>query len=163
MSIEKTCCFTGHRNIPANEYEKIQITLEETIISLIEKGVCYFGAGGALGFDTMAALTILKLKEKYMHIKLILVLPCENQTYKWQQKDIEIYNDIKSKCDKYVYTSKYYYDGCMLKRNKHLVNNSKYCICYLTKKKGGTAFTVNYALKQGLVIYNVHQHVVSDL
>lgn len=69
----------------------------------------------------MAALTILKLKEKYMHIKLILVLPCENQTYKWQQKDIEIYNDIKSKCDKYVYISKYYYDGCMLKRNKHLV------------------------------------------
>lgn len=163
MSVEKTCCFTGHRNIPANEYEKIQKILEETIISLIEKGVCYFGAGGALGFDTMAALTILKLKEKYPHIKLILVLPCENQTYKWNEKDIDIYENIKSKSDKYVYTSKYYYDGCMLKRNKHLVNNSKYCICYLTKKKGGTAFTVNYALKQGLVIYNVHQHVVSDL
>lgn len=155
MSIEKTCCFTGHRNIPANEYEKIENTLEETIISLIKKGVCYFGAGGALGFDTMAALTILKLKEKYPHIKLILVLPCENQTYKWQQKDIDIYENIKSKCDKYVYTSKNYYNGCMFKRNKHLVNNSKYCICYLTKKTGGTAFTVNYAIKNDLTVINI--------
>lgn len=154
MNIEKTCCFTGHRNIPANEYEKIRKNLEEIIISLIEKGVCYFGAGGALGFDTMAALTILKLKEKYPHIKLILVLPCENQTYKWQQKDIDIYENVKSKCDKYVYTSKYYYNGCMFKRNKHLVDNSQYCICYKTKEMGGTAYTVNYAILKGLTVYN---------
>ena len=163
MSIEKTCCFTGHRNIPANEYEKIQNTLEETIISLIKKGVCYFGAGGALGFDTMAALTILKLKEKYPHIKLILVLPCENQTYKWQQKDIDIYENIKSKCDKYVYTSKYYYNGCMFKRNKHLVDNSKYCICYLIKKTGGTAFTVNYAMSKNLIIYNLSDEIYDSI
>lgn len=163
MSIEKTCCFTGHRNIPANEYEKIQNTLEETIISLIKKGVCYFGAGGALGFDTMAALTILKLKEKYPHIKLILVLPCENQTYKWQQKDIDIYENIKSKCDKYVYTSKYYYNGCMFKRNKHLVDNSKYCICYLIKKTGGTAFTVNYAMSKNLIIYNLADEIYDSI
>lgn len=155
MKVKKTCCFTGHRIIPAHEYEEIQNTLEKIVISLINNGVCYFGSGGALGFDTMAALTILKLKEKYPHIKLILVLPCENQTYKWQQKDIDIYENIKSKCDKYVYTSKYYYNGCMFKRNKHLVDNSKYCICYLTKKTGGTAYTVNYAKSNGLTIYNI--------
>lgn len=155
MKREKTCCFTGHRYIPINEYEKIQSALEHTIISLIKKGVCYFGAGGALGFDTMVALTILKLKVTYPHIKLILVLPCENQTYKWQQKDIFIYENIKSKCDKYVYTSKYYYDGCMLKRNKHLVDNSKYCVCYKSKDTGGTAFTVNYAIKNGLTVINI--------
>lgn len=33
----KTCCFTGHRNIPINEYENIQNVLEKTIISLIKK------------------------------------------------------------------------------------------------------------------------------
>ena len=76
---------------------------------------------------------------------------------------LDIYENIKSKCDKYVYTSKYYYDGCMFKRNKHLVDNSKYCICYLTKKTGGTAFTVNYAFEKGLVIYNIHKHVISGL
>lgn len=158
MKRDKTCCFTGHREIPLNECDKIQNALEQTIIFLIKKGVCYFGAGGALGFDTMAALTILKLKETYPHIKLILVLPCENQTYKWSQNDIDLYNVIKTKCDKYVYTSKYYYNGCMFKRNKHLVDNSKYCICYMKKETGGTAFTVNYALEKGLVIYNIYKH-----
>lgn len=155
MKREKTCCFTGHRNIPINEYENIQNVLEKTIISLIKKNVCYFGCGGALGFDTMAALTILKLKTIYPHIKLILVLPCKSQTYKWQQKDIETYNIIKSKCDKYVYTSKYYYKGCMFKRNKHLVDNSKYCVCYKIKNTGGTAFTVNYAMQRGLNLINI--------
>lgn len=163
MSIEKTCCFTGHRQIPFNQYNDIQKLLERIIIYLIEKGVCYFGTGGALGFDTMAALTILKLKEKYPHIKLILVLPCENQTYKWQQKDIDIYENIKSKCDKYVYTSKYYYNGCMFKRNKHLVDNSKYCICYLIKKTGGTAFTVNYAMSKNLIIYNLADEIYDSI
>lgn len=110
----------------------------------------------------MAALTILKLKEKYSHIKLILVLPCEIQTYKWNKKDIDIYENIKSKCDKYVYTSKYYYNGCMFKRNKHLVDNSQYCICYKTKEIGGTAFTVNYAKINGLSIYNIADNICID-
>ena len=43
----------------------------------------------------------------------------------------------------------------MFKRNRHLIDNSSLCICYLTKNSGGTAFTVNYALKKGLIITNV--------
>lgn len=159
MKKEHTCCFTGHRSIPLNQYSKIHNILEKVVIRLIDSGVCYFGTGGALGFDTMAALTILNLKEKYPNIKLILVLPCKNQTYNWSIKDKQLYDFIKSKCDKYVYTSKQHYNGCMIKRNRHLVNNSKYCICYLTKKSGGTAYTVNYAKSNGLLIYNVAEEI----
>ena len=35
--------------------------LEQTVIGLIQSGVQYFGAGGALGFDTLAALKVLDL------------------------------------------------------------------------------------------------------
>ena len=35
---------------------------------------------GALGFDTIAAQAVLSVKETYPEVKLILVLPCENQT-----------------------------------------------------------------------------------
>ena len=52
----KSCCFTGHRNIPAAEYAEIQKSLESELIQLIHQGTRYFGTGGALGFDTMAAL-----------------------------------------------------------------------------------------------------------
>lgn len=159
MKKNETCCFTGHRKLPKEQYAEIEKVLEKRIIELIKKGVRYFGAGGALGFDTMAALTVLKLKERYSHIKLILVLPCKNQTEKWQQKDIDMYEYIKSKCDKYVYTSQYYYNGCMQKRNKHLVDNSGYCICYLTNENSGTAITVNYAKKKNLMIYNIVEEI----
>lgn len=152
---DKTCCFTGHRNLPIEKYQLITKRLEEQIIALIKNEVCYFGVGGALGFDTLAAQTILKLKLVYPHIRLILILPCKEQTAKWKTKDIIIYNDIKSKCDKFVYTSEHYYKGCMFKRNRHLVDNSGYCICYMNKNIGGTAYTVNYAKERGLQIYNI--------
>ena len=50
-----TCCFTGHRRIPPEAVAPLRERLEAEIESLIRQGVRYFGAGGALGFDTLAA------------------------------------------------------------------------------------------------------------
>lgn len=122
---------------------------------MIEQGYLYFGVGGALGFDTLAAKTVLRFKERYPQIKLILVLPCKTQTSGWGEKDIQIYEEIKSRRDKFVYTSDEYTRGCMFKRNRHLVDYSSVCICYLTEQKGGTAYTVDYAKKQDLSVINV--------
>ena len=151
----QTCCFTGHRNIPVNDYHKIQKRLEEEIVSLIHQGVRYFGTGGALGFDTMAALSVLELKLEYPDIRLILVLPCKDQTRGWNEKNIKIYNQILSKADKVVYTSEQYHSGCMHKRNRYLVDGSGVCICYLTASKSGTAYTTDYAMRKGLQIINL--------
>ena len=98
----------------------------------------------ALGFDTLAAQCVLSLKKQYPHIKLILVLPCITQTKGWSKDDIAVYEEIKSQADKVVYTSHDYFQGCMFKRNRHLVNGSSVCIAYLTQEKGGTAYTVSY-------------------
>ena len=130
-------------------------TLESELVKLIENGYCYFGAGGALGFDTVAVQTVLHLKEKYPHIKLILVLPCVDQAKSWSYEDKVVYENIKQKADKVVYTSKEYTRGCMHKRNRQLVDNSSVCICYLTENKGGTFYTVNYANTKQLKIVNV--------
>ena len=152
-----TICFTGHRNLPPSKINEIQIQLESVLSELIENGFRFFGAGGALGFDTLAAQTVLNLKKKHPHIKLILVRPCQNQDKMWPQTDKKIYSDIKSKADKIVYTSNEYYSGCMQKRNRHLVNNSSVCVCYLNKQSGGTAYTVDYAKKNGLKIINISE------
>jgi uncharacterized phage-like protein YoqJ len=151
----KTCCFTGHRNIPSSEYEQIAGRLKKEIIKLIEKGIIYFGAGGALGFDTLAAETVLSVKQDSPQIRLILVLPCLTQTSGWSEKDIAVYEEIKARCDKVVYTSKDYTRGCMFKRNCHLVDGSSVCLCYLTEQTGGTAYTVRYAYSRGLRIINI--------
>lgn len=152
---EKTCCFTGHRDIPSGANQRIFTKTEEMVESLIKKGYLYFGAGGALGFDTIAAFAVLKVKERYPNVRLILVLPCLTQTRGWSKEDVEIYEDIKSKADKVVYTSQEYTRGCMHKRNRHLVDNSSVCIAYLTESKGGTAYTVDYAEKHGLTVFNI--------
>ena len=65
------------------------------------------------------------------------------------------YERIKALADKVVYTSQEYTKGCMHKRNRHLVDHSSVCICYLTKKDSGTAYTVDYSEKQGLEIINL--------
>lgn len=151
----KTVCFTGHRKIPTEEVPTVKANLRKVLIDSIENGYCYFGAGGAIGFDTLAANAVLELKKLYSNIKFILVLPCVEQTKGWDRTDIIEYNKIKSKSDKIVYTSEHYFRGCMQKRNRHLVDNSSLCICYLTQKIGGTAYTVDYAYKRGLKVINV--------
>lgn len=137
---EKTCCFTCHRDISLIQRFVIKRRLEAEIKRLIDKGVVYFGSGGALGFDTMAALMVLKLKTANPQIKLILVLPCREQADRWSNADKMLYNEILQKADKVKYTSEHY---------------SGYCICYLTQKAGGTAYTVDYAKKHKLDITNL--------
>lgn len=150
----RTCCFTGHREIPKEDYKKIKQKTENEIIKLIKSGVKYFGTGGARGFDTLAAKAVLEVKEKYPHIKLILVLPCADQTKGWRYEDKKEYELIKEQADKIKILSEEYYNGCMHDRNRHLANCSGFCICYLRKNTGGTAYTVNYAIKNNLhIIY----------
>ena len=96
------------------------------MIEAIEQGYRYFGVGGALGFDMLAAQTVLELKGEYPEIKLILVLPCENQTRGWDQAYVEEYERIKAAADKVVYTSKDYYSGCMHKRNRYLADTATF-------------------------------------
>ena len=151
----ETVCFTGHRAIPEEIKKRIETELKKTLVLLIEKGYKYFGAGGAIGFDTIAALTVLKLKVIYPHICLILVLPCKNQTKGWNYTDRQIYETIKASADKVVYTSTEYTSGCMHKRNRHLVDNSGLCVCYLTETKGGTFYTVEYAKNNNCKVINI--------
>lgn len=157
----KTCCFTGHRHLPENQKEKIALALENAVLSLIHSGYRYFGAGGALGFDTLAAKTVLRLRQSYPDIKLILVLPCVSQAEKWSPADVAVYQEIMEQANKLIYTSREYTEGCMFKRNRHLVNHSSACICYLEKPTGGTAYTVNYARKCGLQIINLMENDLS--
>lgn len=151
----RTCCFTGHRELPAQELNDIIVELEKTITILIDRGIRYFGAGGAWGFDALAAKAVLKLRQQHPHIRLILVLPCHDQTKKWPAREAAEYERIMAQADKVVYTAEHYYEGCMHKRNRHLVDNSSICVCYLTKDGGGTDYTVSYARLQGLEVINL--------
>lgn len=151
----KTCCFTGHRQLPSGERAVITNKLECVITALYQRGIRYYGAGGALGFGTLAAQAVLRLRESCPSMKLILALPCLTQTRGWKPEDVVEYKRIKDQADRVVYTSQQYTPVCWHKRNRHLVDNSGICVCYLAKNSGGTACTVRYAMEQRLEIINI--------
>ena len=159
IDINGSCCFTGHRNIPQRKSRQIQERLRNEIVTAIQNGYTFFYAGGAIGFDTMAAQAVLELKAQYPYIKLILVLPCVNQTDGWEQSDIDEYERIRVLADEVIYTSEEYKKGSMHKRNRYLVDHSSLCICYMTRKSGGTAYTVGYAENKGITIVNINDIV----
>ena len=43
---ERTCCFTGHRIIPAKVIPQLKEELEQTVTELIHRGVTQFVTGG---------------------------------------------------------------------------------------------------------------------
>ena len=152
---EGTVCFSGHRLIPPQVQKPLADRLEALLVQLIESGHARFCAGGALGFDTLAAQTVLRLKECYPHIRLILVLPCRTQSHNWSAANRAVYDHILCRADEIVYTSDEYTNWCMQKRDRYLVDHSDICVCYLTKTTGGTAYTVDYARKKGLSVINL--------
>ena len=110
----KTCCFTGHRNIPQNGFPNIKKHIKNEIRNLINQDIKFFGSGGALGFDTLAATTVLELRKELPQIRLILVMPCQDQTKMWNKEDKVTYNEIICKANKVTYTSEHYHCGCTL-------------------------------------------------
>ena len=157
MEKEFACFFTGHRIIAKNKIAAIEARIEREAETLInDKGVTDFITGGALGFDTVAARAIIRLKEKYDYIKLHLYLPCYNQMENWNSRDQYAARMIMSCADSKIYTTEgNYVTGCMQLRNKRMADDALYCIAYMNKPRSGTAQTVSYAEDKNCVIINI--------
>lgn len=158
----KTVCFTGHRSIPEKRAILIPRALETMISGLIAMGAQSFRLGGAVGFDTIAALSVLEAKEKHPHITLDLILPCRDQTEKWDEYNVKAYNYILSRADSVSYVRDKYTRGCMYERNRRLVDGSDMVIAYLERTSGGSAYTYRYAEEKGVEIINIYDIVKSE-
>lgn len=158
-----TCaCFTGHRAMTDEELKRSALLVSEQIKRLYPKGIKNYYAGGALGFDLAAAVTVLNMKRLYPDITLNLALPCPGYQSKWKRSEIELFDRVRSRADSEIFLSDSYHKGCMHIRNKYMVDNSVVCIAYMTKREGGTYNTVTYALKKGLEVVNLTEFQVTN-
>ncbi len=154
--MSKICCFTGHRELSLRDSAEIENKLKAMLVHLIEdEGVTDFRAGGAIGFDTIAALTVLKLRESYPQIKLHLILPCKDQDKHYNAADRKLYEITLREADSVTYIKESYSPSVMHERNRALVDGSDVCVAFMTHLSGGTYYTVNYARKCGLEVINV--------
>jgi len=153
--INETACFTGHRHIPPEKQDAVSALLARSIGEAYGNGYRRFMCGGALGFDTLAALQVLKYREDHTDVRLIVVIPCQNQAERWSGKDRAVYRHIAERADERIVLSPEYYQGCMQTRNRYMVDHSSLCICYLYSFHGGTAYTVRYAVFRNIGIINL--------
>lgn len=154
---QKTCCLTGHRDLPVHQIREIaERTANEVRALIINKGVRFFGVGGAIGYDTLAAEMLCRLREKeFPDIRVILVYPFDGFTKHWTARQKADHRRLLPLYDKVVCVGHRAGRDAYLARDRHLVDSSAYCICYCTRNQGGTAYTVQYAMRQGLEIRNV--------
>ncbi len=149
MEIFKTCCFTGHRSIPVESLGIVATSTADKIERLVQGGFDTFICGGAVGYDMLCGKTVLNLKKKYEHIKLVMALPCRDQSKFFGYEDKKTYQTLIMSADKVVCLSEYYYSGCMHERNRYMVDNSAVVIAYCIKQSGGTYYTCKYAKEKG--------------
>ena len=147
-----SCCFTGHRTIPGEQYAVLCARLQKEIETLIQKGVTEFRTGGALGFDTLAALCVLSYKKLNPNIKLYVHVPHRGQESMWSEDAKAAYHYILNCADEVITLAETYSRGCMHARNRHMVDHSDYVIAYLQRKFGGSAYTVSYAREKNVPI-----------
>ena len=155
---ELICCFTGHRTLEKRHLSRLPDRLSGILKEKYREGYRVFRAGGALGFDTVAALSVLDLKRDCPDVRLELMLPCRDQAAKWGDTDVQIYYSIIERADSVIYASENYAPGCMHKRNRMLVEGASCCVAYFNTAKterSGTAYTYEYARDRGLELINV--------
>ncbi len=153
----RTVCFTGHRDIVAADAVRLPSLLEEQLGALIARGARIFRAGGAIGFDMLAALKVLELRERMPNagIQLHLCLPCKDQTRGWDEPSCRAYRYILERADNVHYTAEVYTRTCMLDRDRRLVDGSDVCVAYCIRNRGGSFYTCSYALKRDVELINL--------
>ena len=137
---EKIVCFAGHRF----DWHCIGVEdkLLQTIEELINKGYSIFYDGGYGAFDKKCAETVIQLKNKYPHIKLIRIL-----SYYHHEK--EKY-DLPSCYDgsEYPDLEELHYKQIIVKRNEWMIDHCDILVCHIENTyKSGAYKTVKYAQK----------------
>lgn len=160
MEREHTCCFTGHRpeKLPwgCDEDDPRCLSLKERIAAALEEayaaGMRHFICGMALGADFYFCEAVLALRERYGDLTVEAAIPCEEQAAHWREADRQRYFSLVERCDFETMVQHHYDRGCMLRRNRYMVDRSAMLIAAYDGLMGGTMYTIQYAMKKGLEV-----------
>ena len=140
-----SCAFTGHRELKEGfSLQRLENAIDETL----QRGARTFYNGLAVGFDLLAAETLLKKKKAYPDVRLVGCIPFENQARYYSPQDKKRYEEVLRRCDERVILYERYTKECYFERNRFMCDRADCLIAYCTEKTGGTAYTVKYFQKQ---------------
>ena len=160
MERESTCCFTGHRpdKLPWRDDEKDPrcVALKERLTAAVEeaydRGMRHFICGMARGADFYFCEAALALRDRRSGVTVEAALPCEEQAARWKERDRNRYFSLVAQCDYETMVQHHYDKGCMLRRDRYMVDRSAMIIAVYGGVLGGTMYTLAYAMKKGLEV-----------
>lgn len=151
-----TCCFTGHRpeKLPwgSDESDPRCAALKRKIYDAVEaaydEGMRHFICGMARGCDFYFAEAVLELRRTHADMTLEAAVPFPGQADGWPEPDRARWRSILALCDLETLVQEHYSQGCMLRRNRYMVDHSALVIAVYDGASGGTRRTLEYALRQ---------------
>ncbi len=152
---EKSVCFTGHRpqTIRKIQIDDLRLDLSQAIQDAILNGYEDFYCGMAMGSDIIAGELVASLREQYPWIRLLCTIPFPQQSSGWPSQWQKRYQALLRRADETTILYPGYFRGGYLARDRYMVDHSSLLIgVYNGSYRGGTAYTVRYAQKQGLKI-----------
>ena len=155
MTPEHTCCFTGHRpaKLPWGHDERdprclaLKRSMARELEALYRRGVGHFISGMALGCDLYFAEAVLALRERYP-VTLECALPFPGQAERWTEDCRRRWRAIVDSCDVETVVQDHYDKGCMLRRDRYMVDRSAVVLAVFDDSPGGTKYTLEYAARR---------------
>lgn len=157
---QKTCSITGpspnHLHYLYDERHpdclRLKVGLIGEIDRMRQKGRETFLTGMAQGPELWCAETVLDLKKAYPDetIRLVAVIPYEEQANNWKDDYRERYYNILARADDVITLQTRYSGECMRNHSTYLVEASSHLIAVYNGSGGRTRAAVDHAIKKGL-------------
>ena len=92
------------------------------------------------------------MRAQYPGVTVEAALPCPTQTEGWPREQQLRHARLVAACDLETVVSREYTAGCMLRRDRYMVDHASLLIAAFDGSPGGTRYTMEYAMRQGLEI-----------
>ena len=140
----KTCCVTGHRDLPQKEISHIKAALRREIDCAVADGFTRFMSGFADGVDQYFAEIVLEKKKTNPAMELIAVIPYQKRLDSLMEKG-RTYEMLEA-CADVVAMQEKYHPSVYSHRNRYMAEHSdRVFAVYDGREKGGTVRTIRFA------------------
>ena len=160
---KKTCCVTGHRDLPQKEINRVKAALRNELEKAVADGFTRFMSGFAEGVDQYFAEIVLEMQKSNPALELVAVIPYQKRLDNLRQKK-RTYEMLEA-CADVVVIREEYQPSVYSHRNRYMVEHSdRVIVVYDGRAKGGTAGTIRFThtLKKELREIPVGEIIVPD-
>ena len=139
---KKTCCVTGHRDVPVGKEQYVEEALRKEVLAAIAAGYTRFISGFADGVDLTFAAIVAAEKKQNSCLQLEAALPYRNRINAKSQ----LFQELLACCDRVYVQSEKSNRQCYHERNRYMVLSSDRVIAvYDGRSTGGTFYTIRFA------------------